>query len=441
MQETQAIIHRDLNFLPLKSYANIKKANALLVNWHEFAPQVDYIIGNPPFVGKIYQQGAQKSDLTVIDKRLKPLDYVAGWYFKAAEYMRGNSTRTAFLSTNSITQGEQVGQLWTLLDVNIDFAYKTFTWDSESTDIAAVHCVVIGMSHAPNPKPRKIFLDKINFVIAQNINGYLLDAPNIYVFKRAKPLFEGVPIMIMGSMMAEDGNFKFTPEELEEFINGKLRYCLWLVNATPAEIRKMKLVYERINAVRNYRLSSKRAATRRLADIPHLFAEIRQPTTDYLLIPKVSSEKRRYVPIGFMSPDNIALNTVLMIPNATLYDFGVLTSSIHMGWMRAVSGRMKSDYQYSATIVYNNFVWSAASLEQKKRIEATAQAILDIRAKYPDCTLADLYDELTMPADLRRAHRQNDLEVAKVYGMAEIIDDEREIVLEMFRRYAALTKN
>ncbi|MBR6712927.1 MAG: class I SAM-dependent DNA methyltransferase [Selenomonadaceae bacterium] len=461
MQETQAIIHRDLNFLPLKSYANIQKANALLVDWKKFAPEANYIIGNPPFVGKTYQTTAQKNDLIAVDKKLKPLDYVTGWYFKAIDFMKGNSTRTAFLSTNSITQGEQVGYFWQMLGGHIDFAHRTFTWDSESTEKAHVHCVVIGFSVADNPKPKKLFFDKQTFIIAKNINGYLMDFDNIYVEKRDLPLFTGVPIMIWGSKSTDGGNLIIELEDYDdfikkeplaakfirqyvgadEFINGKLRYCLWLVNATPAELRKMKLVYERVNACKEFRLASKKAATRKSADKSWLFQEIRQPTENYILIPVVSSERRKYIPMGFMPPEIIASAAVQTIPNATLYDFGILTSSIHMGWMRTVAGRLKSDYRYSATIVYNNFIWAAANSEQKARIEATAGKILEIRAKYPDSTLADLYDELTMPADLRRAHRQNDLAVAKLYGFEEIIDDEGQIVRELLRRYAELTKS
>ena len=461
MIETSEIVHRDLNFLPLKSYANIRKANALRVNWNEFAPNVDYIIGNPPFVGKTYQTAAQKDDLIAVDKRLKPLDYVTGWYFKAIDFMRNNSTRTAFVSTNSITQGEQVGYFWQMLGGHIDFAYRTFIWDSESNDKAHVHCVVVGFSVADYPKPKKIFTDKNNYEVAQNINVYLIDAPNVYVDKRATPLFEDVPQIFKGNSPIEGGNFLFKPAELEEFlkkeplakkfirkiiggeefINGKLRYCLWLVNATPAELRKMKSVYERVKKVREYRLASKRAATRKSADTPHLFAEIRQPTTNYIAIPQVSSERRRYIPIGFMTPDVILTDKMFSIPDATIYHFGILTSSIHMTWMRTVCGRLESRYNYSATIVYNNFIWCTPTPAQKGAIEATAQAILDVRSKYPDSTLADLYDELTMPSDLRAAHRKNDLAVARAYGFEEIIDDERQIVRELFRCYESLTKS
>ena len=463
MQETQAIIHRDLNFLPLKSYANIQKANALLVDWKKFAPEANYIIGNPPFVGKTYQTTSQKNDLIAVDKKLKPLDYVTGWYFKAIDFMKGNSTRTAFLSTNSITQGEQVGYFWQLLGGHIDFAHRTFSWDSESTDKAHVHCVVIGFSVADNPKPKKLFFDKQTFIIAKNINGYLMDFDNIYVEKRDLPLFTGVPFISNGFKAADGGFLILTPEERDEmikkepaaekfirrysmgyeFINGKLRYCLWLVNATPAELRSMKPIYERVKACKEWRSSQKPTGDAyKLRDTPHLFRPCKQfRDAPYICVPLVSSERRRYIPMAFINDGMIPGNNLFAIFDATLYDFGILTSSIHMGWMRTVAGRLKSDYRYSATIVYNNFIWAAANSEQKARIEATAGKILEIRAKYPDSTLADLYDELTMPADLRRAHRQNDLAVAKLYGFEEIIDDEGQIVRELLRRYAELTKS
>ena len=481
MQDTQEIIHRDLNFLPLKSYSNIHEGNALKIDWQKIAPDANYIIGNPPFVGKTYQTAAQKNDLVAVDKRLKSFDYVTGWYFKAAAFMKNNPARAAFVSTNSITQGEQVGNFWTLLDCHIDFAHRTFIWDSESNDKAHVHCVVIGFSCADNPKPKKIFHDKQNFVVAQNINGYLLDATNVYVTKRDKPLFD-VPIMITGNRPADGGNLIIEAKDYEdfikreplakrfikrligadEFINGKLRYCLWLVNATPAEFRKMKLVMERLKKCHEARLRGA-PDRQKLAYTPHLFRETRNPER-CLVIPETSSENRRYIPMDFINADVIAANSLHLIPDATLYHFGILTSSIHMAWMRAVCGRLKSDYRYSATIVYNNFAWAEATPAQKKMIEESAQAILSVRARYQgnrevgkqgnsanslipsfptslkQATLADLYDELTMPRDLRAAHRANDVAVAKAYGMEEILDDEAQIVAELFRRYAALTK-
>ncbi len=297
-------------------------------------------------------------------------------------------------------------------------------------------------------------------VVVDNINPYLLPGPDIMVAPRTKPFFR-VPEMIMGSMMAEDGNFKFTPEELEEFlkaepaakkwirpligsddfINGKKRFCLWLKDCPPEELRRMPRVYERVKNVREYRLASKRAATRKLADKPTLFAEIRQPTTDFILIPKVSSERRRYIPIGFMSADNIVVNTALMIPDADLFHFGILTSSVHMNWMRLVGGRLKSDYQYSATICYNPFPWPLFYPDTyKPRIEATAQKILDARKNYPRATFADLYDEISMPSDLRRAHAENDAAVMKLYHFPPDMD-EPAMKIQLLYMYQALLEH
>ena len=410
IQETQEIIHRDLDFLPLKSYSNIVEGNSLQLDWQKVCPNPNYIIGNPPFVGARMKSAAQTDDIKKIFagwKNFGNLDYVCCWYKKAADFARDKDFRAAFVSTNSICQGDSVATLWKPLfdDVHIDFAYRTFRWDSESAQKAHVHCVIVGFSSTPNSKPKIIF-DGDKKIIATNINAYLLDAPNIFVESRPNHLQDFVPPIFMGSMMAEGGNLTFNADELEDFlkyepaakkyirfllgsdnfINGKPRYCLWLVDCPPNEIKRMKLVYERVNNVREYRLSSKRAATRKLADKPTLFAEIRQPTTNYILIPKVSSERRKYVPMGFMTADDIAINTVLVIPNATLYHFGVLTSSIHMTWLKTVGGRMKSDYQYSASVVYNNFVWQRPTAAQISAIEQSAQKILEVRAKYQDAT-------------------------------------------------------
>ncbi len=454
IQETMEIIHRDLDFLPLKTYANIVEGNALRLDWKNILPSdINFIMGNPPFVGTKYQTAAQKFDILKLCKDLKPLDYVTGWFFKASQFMENNLVRSAFVSTNSVTQGEQVTPLWKILQSHIDFAHKTFKWDSESTDKAAVHCVIIGFSVADNPKPKFIF-DGDNKIFADNINGYLQDAPNIFIEKRKTPLDKSAPNIFMGSTMVDDGNFNFTLEELEfflakapaakkfirpligseEFINGKQRFCLWLVDVSPAEIKKISSVYERVTNVREYRLKSNRTGTRKGADIPQCFLEIRQPDSDFILIPKVSSENRRYIPIGFMDKNFIALNTVLTVPNAGLYEFGILTSSIHNAWMRAVGGRMKSDYQYSASIVYNNFVWCQPTDEQRRKIETTAQKILDARAVFPDSTFAELYDENLMPKILRDAHKENDNAVLAAYNFPAGFS-ESEIVAELMKLY------
>ena len=460
-RETEEIVHKGLDLFPLKSYPNIIQANALQIDWKNFAPDVDYIISNPPFVGRRYRSVEQQSEVARFFK-YKDIDYVACWYHLAAKIMKGTKIKSAFVSTNSITQGEQVAPLWKKLfdeyDMQIIFGRRTFKWDSESFHKAAIHCVVVGMCDKNLSVDKKIFEGEEIFP-AQNINPYLVDAPTIFIESRASHYQSFVPKIFMGSTMVDDGNYNFTADELknflklepsaqkwirpligsDEFINGKKRFCLYLENASPEELRKMKLVYKRIQAVKDFRLASKRAATRKGADIPTVFLEIRQPTTDYVLIPKVSSERRRYIPIGFMDAQTVALNTVLIIPDATTYHFGILTSSIHMAWMRAVAGRLEMRYQYSATVVYNNFAWCEPTYEQKNLIETTAQNILDVRKNYPHSTLADLYDELTMPADLRLAHKKNDRAVATAYGFENFLDDESKIVAELMKLYERFT--
>ncbi len=475
IHETREIIHHDLDFLPLKSYANIHEDNALQLDWKKlfegnreietnnlttYQPNnlPNYIIGNPPFVGFTYQTAAQKADMQKIFPKVKNLDYVACWYKKAADFMTNSNIRAAFVSTNSIAQGETVPRLWENIfnaGIHIDFAYRTFIWDSESTQKAHVHCVIVGFSYAPNNKPKFIFHDDQK-VAANNINAYLLDTNNIFVKSRPNHIQNFVPEIVWGNQPIDGGNLILTPEEYKdfikrepaaekyicryvgsnEFINGKLRYCLWLVDCPPNELKKMKLVYERVKAVRDFRLASKRKDTQKLADKPTVFAYISQPTTDYILVPQVSSERRKYIPMGFMTPDIIASNLVSIIPNATLYHFGVLTSSTHMAWLRTVCGRLKSDYRYSGNVVYNNFIWSEPSDKQRQAIEASAQAILDARKNYPEATFAELYDEISMPYDLREAHKKNDRAVAAAYGFENILDDELAIALELLKLYS-----
>ena len=451
----------------------------------------DYIIGNPPFVGARYMNKLQKDDLLLtFGKEWKDsgdLDYVSCWYKKASDLIKGTKTKCCFVSTNSITQGTSVSILWKKLfesGIHFDFAYQTFIWNSESEQMAHVHCVIIGFSTCENQKGKMIFGSDGNKIIAKNINGYLNDAPDIFIEKRNISL-NNVNPMLFGSMPNDGGNLIIELEEYddfvkhdpaskkfirqfmgaEEFINNKKRYCLWLEGASPAEIRKMPLVTQRIGAVKKLRESSSREATRKLADIPYLFGEIRQPKEgNYLLIPRVSSERRNYVPIGFLSSEIIASDATQIVPNATLYEFGILTSSVHMAWMRAVCGRLKSDYRYSKDIVYNNFPWpftekqtdlfapngthekkaKNVSSEQirvlKTKIEQTAQAILDARAQYPDSSLADLYDELTMPPELRKAHQENDRAVMQAYGFNPKMT-ESEVVAELFMMYERLVEN
>ena len=483
LKETAKILNKDLNFLPLKSYANIVEGNALRIDWETVVPksELNYILGNPPFVGYAYQTKNQKDDLEAIMKGFgKNIDYVAGWYYKAAQMMQGTTIHAALVSTNSITQGEQVAAIWKPMfekfGMHFDFAWRTFRWDSEANIKAHVHCVIIGFSCFDKTKSvKKIFLNDSQFIQAQNINGYLLDAPNVFIENSKKPLCN-VPAMQKGSIPVDGGNLIIEAADYEdfmnkepnakqfvkplvgseEFINNKKRWCLWLVDANPSELKKCPLIMERVHKVKAMRLESSKEATRKFADYPTRFMELRQPETDYLLVPRVSSEQRRYIPIGYMLKDVISTDANMVLPNATLYHFGILTSNVHNAWMRAVCGRLKSDYRYSNTIVYNNFPWvlpkDETSLdvsnpcgnifctkEQATKIEQTAQGILDARAKYPESSLADLYDELTMPPELRKAHQANDRAVMAAYGFS-VKMTESECVAELFKMYEKLTE-
>lgn len=532
--ETEAIISQNIDFLPLKTRANIVEGNALRLDWATLAEKegtgflfadklnvykidehhgkievhspaaetadgplegkhfkelnvitkeveekklpetnaapvvYDYIIGNPPFSGAriMLKESEQKKDIADTFSGVKAagnLDYVCCWYKKAADYMRGKKTRAALVSTNSICQGEHVAVLWKLIfgmGIQIDFAYRTFRWYSESSDMAHVHCVIVGFSGRESGQRQKFIFDESgNRRNVSNINGYLMDLPDVFIESRKQPLCIQSKTMIFGNTPIDNGNLIIEAEELEhflkkepnakrwiyeltgsrEFINGLKRYCLWLENASPSELRKMPEIMQRIDAVKTFRQNSNREATRKLADTPWLFGEIRQSKTDYLLIPLTSSEKRRYIPIGFVSKNIIATNLVQMLPDATLYDFGILTSNISNAWMRAVGGKLKSDYRYTITNVYNNFPWCNPTEEQKHKIEETAQAILDARASHANDSLADLYDEKVMPADLRAAHRENDKAVMAAYGFGMKMT-ESECVAELFKLYEKLTK-
>ena len=468
MQETEEIIEHDLDFLPLKSYANITEANALRIDWEEVVPKekLSYIMGNPPFVGYSLQSKEQKADILSIyvDETGKPyktagkIDYVAGWYFKASSLMHSTGIQTAFVSTNSITQGEQVASVWKPLydrfGIHIDFAYRTFRWDSEATLKAHVHCVIVGFSTVKNSDERKLYSGD-NFQLVKNISPYLLQSETIFIESRKKPICN-VPAMTTGNRPADGGNLIIEAEDYAEFIrkepdavryirkltgateyiNNKDRYCLWLVGANPADLRRMPEVMKRVEACRWDRLQGA-DDRKKLADTPTLFREIKNPSS-YIIVPATSSEKRRYIPIGFMNGDTIPTNSAVIIPDATLYHFGVLTSNVHMAFMRAVAGRLEMRYRYSKDIVYNNFPFPAPTPEQKERITRTAQAILNARALYPDCSLADLYDELTMPPELRKAHQANDVAVMTAYGF-NIKMTESECVAELMKMYQKLT--
>lgn len=469
MKETEDVVHMSLDFLPLKSYANITEGNALRLDWESVVPKakLNYIMGNPPFVGASMMTKTQKDEAVAVfgkGKRVNSIDYVGAWYHKAAALMQGTNSRTAFVSTNSITQGEQVAPLWDKLlnhyHVHIDFAHRTFKWNSEAKEKAAVHCVIIGFSIAGNTKPKYIYTNGVASQPAKNINPYLIDAPDVLISSRGAALC-AVPRMTAGNKPSDGGNLILSQEERDALIakdesispcvrryvgskdfinNDEVRYCLWLKGVSPALYRKNAEVMHRLEAVKQMRLASSAAPTRALAEKPYLFFSTPQTDSNYLCIPEVSSERRRYIPIGFMDKSVIASNKLLIVPDATLYHFGVLTSNVHMAWTRTVCGRLKSDYQYSGATVYNTFPWPDLSAEQQEKIERTAQMILDARALYTDCSLADLYDETTMPPELRKAHQQNDRAVMQAYGFDVATTTETSCVAELMRMYQRLTE-
>ena len=465
MKETEEIMNTNLDFLPLKSYANIVEGNALRTDWETVVPKdkLDYIMGNPPFVGARLMGKEQKDDLFDVFgakwKNAGNLDYVSCWYKKAADLMKGTSIRTALVSTNSVSQGESVAILWKPLfedGVHIDFAHRTFRWDSEASIKAHVHCVIIGFSIAPFYKAKVIYSAERPLIV-DNINAYLVDADNVFVESRTNPLCD-IPKIGIGNKPIDGGFYLFTEEEKDEFIkkepqaekwfrpwigshefiNRYFRYCLWLGECPPNELRKMPECLKRVQAVRDYRLSSPSAGTVKLADTPTRFHVENMPKGNYIVVPEVSSERRKYIPMGFLDPYVLSSNLVKVIPNAEIYHFGVLTSNVHMAWVRAVCGRLKSDYRYSKDIVYNNFPWCNPTDEQKKKIEETAQAILDARALYPDCSLADLYDEVAMPPELRKAHQANDKAVMQAYGFWGKLNTESACVAELMKMYQKL---
>jgi hypothetical protein len=457
--------------LPLTASANIVHANALTTDWASVVPpeKLTYILGNPPFNGSRMMSREQKSDLLSVTKGLKEegfLDFVAGWYFKAADFMRGNKRiHVSFVSTNSIAQGEQVGILWQPLlneGITIHFAHRTFKWSNDAKGVAAVYCVIVGLSFE-KPKERRIFdyrtvTDEPTELSASNINPYLVDAPTVLIRTRQTPLSE-VPSMSFGSMPRDGGNLILSADEAhqlidsnpqlaplvrkytgaKEFLNGYTRYCLWLVDASPSLIRSSPFILDRVERTRQFRLASKAESTRRFAQTPGLFCQVAEPGGRYLLIPRVSSERRDYIPIGYMQANTIGNDQILMIRSSTRFHFGVLTSRMHMAWVRTVCGRLKSDYRYSKDIVYNNFPWPEnVTTSQTAEIERLAQAVLDARAQFPDATLADLYDPLTMSPVLARAHAALDRAVDRLYRK-EPFDADTDRVALLFELYQALT--
>ena len=465
LAETERIVGKDIDFLPLKSYANIHEGNALATPWESVIEpsRLSYIIGNPPFIGARMMEQAQKQDMIATFgpkwHNVGNIDYVGAWYKRAADYMRGTTVEAALVSTNSITQGEQVADLWQPLmrdGLTINFAHHTFRWDSEASLKAHVHCVIVGFGYCP-ARHKYLFSGELKREV-RHINAYLIEGDDVFVGSRPKPIAD-VPEIGIGNKPIDDGNYLFTEEEMldfiakepqsrqyfhpwygaQEFIHQKPRYCLWLGDCSPAEIRKMPHCMKRVENVRNFRLASKSAGTVKLADRPTRFHVENMPEGNYIIIPSTSSERRRYIPIGFLSANDISSNAVHIIPNATLYHFGVLQSNVHMAWIRTVCGRLEMRYRYSKEIVYNNFPWPDADEAAQKRIEQSAQAILDARALYPDSSLADLYDPVLMPAELREAHRHNDSAVMAAYGFSQKIT-ESECVAALFALFSHHTK-
>ncbi|MCR4905844.1 MAG: methylase [Clostridiales bacterium] len=460
MRETAWLLSIDPSYLPLKTNANIVEANALRIDWADVVPKdkLRYIMGNPPFVGFKYSSPEQKSDMQLVfskDIKTALLDYVCCWYKKAAEYIQETRIEVAFVSTNSVSQGQMAADLWSYLlnkyHVVINYAYQSFVWESESSLSASVHVVIICFSVIE--RKEKTIFSHSSPLIAKNINPYLIDGNNTLINSRRKPLYD-IPEMIMGNQAMDGGNLIIEEEDYDgfikqepkaipyikrymmgyEFINNKKRYCLWLVNCPPETLKSMPLVMKRIQAVQLMRSSSNDAGARKKADTPTLFREQRNPD-HFIAVPIVSSERRRYIPMGYLDNSVIAGNKLFIVPDASVYHFGVLSSNVHMSWVRTVAARLKSDYTYSKDIVYNNFPWPDPTPAQKEKIGQTAQAILDARALYPDSSLADLYDPLTMPPELLKAHQANDRAVMQAYGMPIKETDEAACVAWLMRLY------
>jgi len=466
LKETEKILIMDINFLPLKTNANIVEGNALQIDWLDVVPKekLNYIMGNPPFVGARNQSEQQKKDIlnVCIDrdgnsvKRAGFIDYVGGWYYKAAQFIYDTRIACAFVSTNSICQGEQVEIIWKNLfekyNIKIHFAYQTFVWNSEATNVAHVHCVIVGF--AVYDKERKMLWDSSSARSFPNhINAYLLDAPDCYIQRLNKPLCE-VPIISNGNRAYDGNNLVMTSTEKDELISkeplaqnyilpyymgadlmkGQPRYVLWLLDCSPADLKKMPLVMKRVKAVQEMRNMSSSASTKKAAATPTLFQTICQPKSSYIGFPRVSSSRRDYIPMTFLDSKTICGDKLIIIPGADNYVFGVLMSNVHNAWIRVVSGRLKSDIEYSSS-VYNNFPWPTITDDQKAKIEQTAQGILDARALYPDSSLADLYDPLAMPQELRKAHIENDKAVMRAYGFSIKDMSESDCVAALMKMY------
>jgi hypothetical protein len=462
LKQTEDIVHLRIDFLPLKSYPNIHEANALRIDWETVVPKhrLNYIMGNPPFVGFKFADFKQKEAMQLVFRKdIKPalLDYVCCWFKKASEYIHDTSCEVAFVSTNSITQGKMAGDLWTLLfnkcQIVINFAWRSFVWENESSNKAHVHVVIVGFAFVE--RYTKYIYTQLGRQKVGHINPYLVEGTNVLIISRNTPLCN-VPEIVMGNQAMDGGNLIIEAEEYtdllsrepdaapyikrymmgNEFINNKLRWCLWLVGCSPSQLRRMPLVMKRVQAVQQMRAISNDAGARSKAETPMLFREQRNPDR-FIAIPITSSENRRYIPIGFLDNNVIAGNTLFIVEEAQIYHFGILMSNVHMSWMRVIGARMKSDYRYSKDIVYNNFPWPNPTDKQKAEIEQSAQSILDARALYPDSSLADLYDEVTMPPELRKAHQNNDRAVMQAYGFS-VKMSESECVAELMKLYQKL---
>ena len=458
--------------LPLKKAANIIHGNSLRIKWEDFVSpnELSFILGNPPFIGKKEQKPEQKSDILQVFNNTKGagiLDYVSAWYLKAAEFIQDTRIKTAFVSTNSISQGEQVGVLWNLLfnhyKIKIHFAHRTFNWKNEAKGNAAVHCIIVGFAcYDSNSKYIYEYEDikgEPHEIKVKNINPFLVEGKDLTVPNRKSPICN-VPEIIYGSFALDDGNYTLSEEEKDEIISAnplsnnlirpflggrellhsEKRFCLWLLDAAPNEIKTNLKILERVESVKKWRASSNRANTIKLAETPAIFAEIRQPKSDYLAFPTVSSVNRKYIPIAFLEPEIIASNQLYVVPDANLYSLGILTSFMHMAWVKYICGRLKSDYRYSAGIVYNNYPWPENPSEKKKEaIEKAAQKVLDVRAGFPNSSLADLYDPLTMPPALVKAHQALDKAVDLAYRPQPFTNEAKrmEFLFDLYEKYTA----
>lgn len=472
MKQTEDIVHMTLDFLPLKTYANIIEGNALRLDWDNVISKykVNYIMGNPPFSAGRRMGDEQRKDMTAVAydfPKNGDLDYVCAWYIVAARFMQGTKIHTGFVSTSSITQGEQVILLWKVLfekyDLDILYAIRSFNWQSEAKIKAGVHCVIIEFQIGKS-SAQKFIIDNDMIKPAQHINGYLMDTENVWIDGQKKPICN-VPLINNGSKPLDNAICAFTPEEKagfikqepksepyfyrymgsREFINNIERYFLLINRIPPNLLVHMPLVLERLNQIKEYRLSSNSAPTRKLADTPAKFHFENMPDSNYLVIPQTSSGRRRYVPIGFLTPDVLVNNKLQVMRDGGLYEFGILSSNIHNAWLRTVAGRFRDDFTYSVSVVYNTFPWPAATEEQKEKIRYTAQQILDARALYPDSSLAELYyDIATMPTELRKAHHQNDAAVIRAYGITSkdaAFSSESACVAELMKRYQLIVSN